>query len=212
MGEVCSLQWKQVNCLTGDLALVLLVWKKRCEKKWPSCPWMCHREGSGYEPSSTPEQRCCAFCARISPSTILPSPTRSQASRQYNIVNENDLEAAAKSLSAYFEKQKVTLAVTVAELNEEGKSSANCKPVESSKEEDGAGERNRTSNQRFTKKRRPFQDAAFFNQRNVRLSVRRRSRCQANYTRQSTGSIHPPASRLESSHHSAGEGMPWEQH
>lgn len=35
---------------------------------------------------------------------------------RYNIVNERDLEQAACSLTAYFEKQTVTLAVTLAEL------------------------------------------------------------------------------------------------
>ena len=61
------------------------------------------------------------------------------------------LVAAAKSLSAYFEKQKVTLAITVAELDGERKRSANCEPIDSPEEVGGAGERNRTSNQRFTK-------------------------------------------------------------
>lgn len=25
--------------------LLLTAWKQRCEAKWPSCPWICHREG-----------------------------------------------------------------------------------------------------------------------------------------------------------------------
>ncbi len=66
MGEVCSLQWGQVNLtegklylkaqdtktetprvlyLTGDLLRVLKAWKQRCEAKWPRCPWICHRGG-----------------------------------------------------------------------------------------------------------------------------------------------------------------------
>ena len=66
MGEVCSLQWRQINWtegklflqaqdtktntprvlyLTGDLYRVLLAWKTRCDKKWPSCSWICHRGG-----------------------------------------------------------------------------------------------------------------------------------------------------------------------
>ncbi|MBS0167347.1 MAG: tyrosine-type recombinase/integrase [Nitrospira sp.] len=66
MGEVYSLEWKQINWtegklylraqetktdtprilyLTGDLLKVLSAWKGRCEKKWPSCPWICHRGG-----------------------------------------------------------------------------------------------------------------------------------------------------------------------
>jgi len=67
MGEVCSLQWQQVNLaegklylkaqdtktetprvplyLTGDLLRVLEVWKLRCGAKWPQCQWVCHRGG-----------------------------------------------------------------------------------------------------------------------------------------------------------------------
>jgi hypothetical protein len=66
MGEVCSLEWRQINWtegklylraqetktdtprilyLTGDLLKILVAWKQRCEAKWPSCPWICHRRG-----------------------------------------------------------------------------------------------------------------------------------------------------------------------
>jgi len=208
MGEVCSLQWKQVNWtdgklylnardtktntprvlyLTGDLALVLLLWKKRCEKKWPSCPWICHRGGIRLR---TFKHSWRDACERVGLGKMvedekkgrevwegkIPHDFRRTAVRnmvragvpekvamaisghktrsifdRYNIVNENDLEAAAKSLSAYFERQKVTIAVTLAELSEEKKESVNREPVDSSAEVDGAGERNRTSNLRFTK-------------------------------------------------------------
>src|SRR5687767_12651181 len=66
MGEVFSLVWTQVNWsegklylrsqetktdmprvlfLTDDLRRVLTAWRQRCEKKWPDCPWICHRGG-----------------------------------------------------------------------------------------------------------------------------------------------------------------------
>ena len=59
--------------------------------------------------------------------------TRSVFDR-YNIVNENDLEKAARSLSAYFEQKKVTLTVTLAELGGESRGAVSRKVVESSAE------------------------------------------------------------------------------
>ena len=57
--------------------------------------------------------------------------TRSVFDR-YNIVNERDLEKAARSLSAYFEQQTDTLAGTLAELRGESSGIANREQVESS--------------------------------------------------------------------------------
>lgn len=62
--------------------------------------------------------------------------TRSVFDR-YNIVNEADLEQAAKSMTAYFEREKaklVTLSVTPANSREESSSSVHRKEVESSAE------------------------------------------------------------------------------
>lgn len=51
---------------------------------------------------------------------------------RYNIVDERDLERAARAHSAYFAQQTVTLAVTLAELRDENSGIANRNPVESS--------------------------------------------------------------------------------
>ncbi len=67
------------------------------------------------------------------PDATVPK-TRSVFDR-YNIVNEADLERAAQSMTAYFEREKakmVTLSVTPAKVEGGSNSSASCKEVESS--------------------------------------------------------------------------------
>ena len=59
--------------------------------------------------------------------------TRSVFDR-YNIVNEGDLKAAAVRLTEYFQREKVTLLVTLAELDGQRSGSVNPEPVEPSEE------------------------------------------------------------------------------
>ena len=49
---------------------------------------------------------------------------------RYNIVNETDLKVAAKALATYYEQEKVTLSVTLAELGRQRSDSVNREPVE----------------------------------------------------------------------------------
>jgi hypothetical protein len=56
--------------------------------------------------------------------------TRSVFVDRYNIVNETDLKVAAKALATYYEQEKVTLSVTVAELGRQRSNSSDREPVE----------------------------------------------------------------------------------
>ncbi len=191
MREVCSIQWRQINWtegklflhaqdtktntprmlfLTGDLHRVLRTRKVRCDKKWPACPWICHRGGIRLQTLSHSWRKACEAVGlgqMVEDTTkrrkvwqgkiphdfrrtavrnmvragvpekvamaISGHKTRSMFDR-YNIVNEKDLQQAAQSLTAYFEKQTVTLAVTLAELRGESNGSVSCQEVETSAE------------------------------------------------------------------------------
>lgn len=190
MGEVCSLQWGQINWtegklylrsedtktstprvlfLTGDLLRLLRRWKTRCESKWPTCPWICHRGGIQLQSLKHSWRKACIAVGLGSMvkdpdkgreiwQGRIPHDFRRTAVRnmiragvpekvamaisghktrsifdRYNIVDERDLEKAARSLPAYFEEQKkVTLTVTLRELEGERSGVANHQLVEKS--------------------------------------------------------------------------------
>jgi integrase len=192
MGEVCSLQWRQINWtegklylrsedtktstprvlyLTGDLLRLLRTWKARCERKWPTCPWICHRGGIRLQSLKHSWRKACmavGLGGMVQDSDKgreiwegkIPHDFRRTAVRnmvragipekvamaisghrtrsvfdRYNIVDERDLEQAARSLSTYFDEQKkVTLAVTLQELAGESSGVVNHQLVEKSAE------------------------------------------------------------------------------
>ena len=190
-GEVFSLKWTQVNWsagklslraqdtktetprvlyITGDLLRVLMVWKQRCDQKWPQCPWICHRGGIRLESLKHSWRKACervglgkmvevegtkekVWVGKIPhdfrrtavrnmvragvPEKIAMAisghKTRSVFDR-YNIVNEADLEQAAQSMTAYFERERakmVTVTVTLGELERERGSSLDSEDAES---------------------------------------------------------------------------------
>jgi len=191
MGEVCSLQWRQINWtegklylkaqdtktntprvlfLTGDLYRVLQTWKARCDQKWPECPWICHRGGIRLQHLKRSWRTA---CKRVGLGRMvkdgkkqrevwegkIPHDFRRTAVRnmvragvpekvvmaisghktrsvfdRYNIVDERNLEHAARSLSAYFQRETVTLTGTLAELRGGISRIANRQQVESSEE------------------------------------------------------------------------------
>jgi len=92
MGEVFSLQWKQIHWtegklylrsqdtktdtprvlyLTGDLYKVLDAWRKVCEAKWPVCPWICHRGGIQLQSLKHSWRKA---CKRVGPGTMIEVP------------------------------------------------------------------------------------------------------------------------------------------
>ncbi len=191
MGEVCSLQWRQINWtegklylrsedtktssprvlyLTGDLLRVLRTWKARCDIKWPACPWICHRGGIKLQSLKHSWRKA---CIAVGLGGMVKDPTKGREVWQgkiphdfrrtavrnmvragipekvamaisghktrsifdrYNIVDERDLERAARSLSAYFQQQTVTLTVTLDQLRGKGDVVVKQQPLETSEE------------------------------------------------------------------------------
>ncbi len=139
-----------------DLHMVLTEAKRRHEAKYPTCPWVCHRFGKRLLEIRGSWHKAChrvglegrlihdfrrtavrnmtrAGIPEKVAMAISGHKTRSVFDR-YNIVNEGDLKAAARSLKDYFDQEKVTLSVTLAELDGQRSGSVNPEPVEPSEE------------------------------------------------------------------------------
>jgi len=132
----------RVVYLPPDLHRVLLEAKRRHEASYPASPWVCQRHGERLLEIKRCWKRACrrmglegrlvhdfrrtavrnmtrAGIPEKVAMAISGHKTRSVFDR-YNIVNETDLKGAAKALATYYEQEKVTLSVTVAELVDSG--------------------------------------------------------------------------------------------
>ena len=142
----------RVVYLPPDLSRVLLEARRRHEARYPSSPWVCQRHGKRL----LEIKRCWKqACRRMGLEGRLVHDFRRTAVRnmtragipekvtmaisghktrsvfdRYNIVNETDLKVAAKALATYYEQEKVTLSVTLAELGRQRSGFVNREPVE----------------------------------------------------------------------------------
>jgi len=144
----------RVVYLPPDLHRVLLEAKRRHEASYPASPWVCQRHGERLLEIKRCWKRACrrmglegrlvhdfrrtavrnmtrAGIPEKVAMAISGHKTRSVFDR-YNIVNETDLKGAAKALATYYEQEKVTLSVTVAELGRQRSGFVNHEPVETS--------------------------------------------------------------------------------
>ena len=142
--------------LPPDLHRVLLEAKRRHEARHPASPWVCHRYGERLLEIKSSWKKACqrvglegklvhdfrrtavrnmtrAGIPEKVAMAISGHKTRSVFDR-YNIVNEADLKEAAGRLTEYFEREKVTLTVTLAELEGKGSGCASREPAETSAE------------------------------------------------------------------------------
>ncbi len=124
--------------LPPDLHRVLVEAKRRRDAKYPACQWVCHKNGKRL---GLIRKAWLTACERVGlegrvihdfrrtavrnmtragvpekvAMAISGHKTRSVFDR-YNIVNEADLKEAAGRLNEYFKREKVTLAVTLGQL------------------------------------------------------------------------------------------------
>jgi len=144
----------RVVYLPPDLYRVLLEARRRHQAAYPASPWVCQRYGERL----LEIKRCWKqACERLGLEGRLVHDFRRTAVRnmtrdgipekvamaisghktrsvfdRYNIVNEADLKVAAKALATYYEQEKVTLSVTLAELGKQRSDLVNPEPIETS--------------------------------------------------------------------------------
>jgi len=144
----------RVVYLPPDLHRVLSEARRRHEATYPASPWVCQRYGKRLLDIKRCWKQAChrmglegrlvhdfrrtavrnmtrAGIPEKVAMAISGHKTRSVFDR-YNIVNETDLKVAAKALATYYEQEKVTLSVTLAELGRQRSGFVNLEPVETS--------------------------------------------------------------------------------
>jgi len=128
----------RVVYMVPDLNRVLVEAKRRMDATHSGCPWVCQRDGKRVQEMKKSWRKACrrlglegrlihdfrrtavrnmvrAGVPEVVAMAISGHRTRSVFDR-YNIVDEADLKGAAKQLKEHFDREKVTLLVTLAEL------------------------------------------------------------------------------------------------
>jgi len=149
VGEVLGLKWSQVDLVEGKLSLtplqtktetsrvvylppdlhpVLLEARRRHEATYPASPWVCQRYGVRL----LEIKRCWKqACMRMGLAGRLVHDFRRTAVRNMTRAGIPE-KVAARALATYYEQEKVTLSVTLAELGRQRSDSVNREPVETS--------------------------------------------------------------------------------
>ena len=153
-GELTQTKTKQARViyLTGDFLRVMLRAKEVRDRDYPSCPYVCHREG---QPFDNLRQGWIAACKRVGfagktfhdlrrtgvrnliragvsetvAMKISGHKTRSVFDR-YNVTSEEDLRQAAERLNEYIQTKKVTIPVTVEALADGKVGTQDAQPVD----------------------------------------------------------------------------------
>ena len=142
----------RVIYLTGDFLRVMLKAKELRDRDYPSCSYVCHREG---QPFDNLRQGWIAACKRVGLAgktfhdlrrtgvrnliragvsetvamKISGHKTRSVFDR-YNVTSEEDLRQAAERLNQYIQTKKVTIPVTVEEVLDEKTPPNDSQPID----------------------------------------------------------------------------------
>ena len=142
----------RVVYLVPDLKKVLIEARRRMDATYSGCSWVCQREGKQVREIKKSWRRACrrvglegrlihdfrrtavrnmvrAGVPEIVAMAISGHRTRSVFDR-YNIVDEADLKVATNQVKDHFDREKVTISVTLAELEQRERNTAYPEPIE----------------------------------------------------------------------------------